>query len=87
MVFLNFIVMPETAIVTSTSMVGTPARLRARYKTRPGSKMVYFEKGSEILVAVPTIGTLFGIDGEDGRALKEADRELNVERRREGGVP
>jgi AbrB family looped-hinge helix DNA binding protein len=76
--------MPETATVTSKSMVNIPARLRARYRIKPGSKIVFVEKGSEIiLVPVPTIDALFGIDREHGQALREAARELSAERRRE----
>ena len=77
-------VMPETATVTSKSMVNIPARLRNRYQIKPGSKIVFIEKDSEIvLVPVPTIDALFGIDREHSEALREAARELNLERRQE----
>jgi AbrB family looped-hinge helix DNA binding protein len=77
-------VLPETATVTSKSMVNIPARLRARYKIKPGSKIVFIEKDSEILlVPVPTIDALFGIDRENSQALREAARELKEEHRRE----
>jgi len=77
-------VMPETATVTSKSMVNIPARLRARYRIKSGSKIVFIEKGSEIiLVPVPSIDALFGIDRNHSEALREAARELNVERRQE----
>ena len=80
-------VMPETATVTSKSMVNIPARLRARYKIEPGSKIVFIEKGSEIvLVPVPTIDALFGIDRNHGDALIDAARELSAERRKEAGA-
>ena len=76
--------MPETATVTSKSMVNIPARLRARYKIKPGSKIVFIEKDSEIImVPVPAIDELFGIDKAHSQALREAARELNAERRRE----
>jgi AbrB family looped-hinge helix DNA binding protein len=75
-------VMSDTATVTSKSMVNIPARLRARYKIKPGSKIVFIEKGSEIImVPVPTIDALFGIDR--GQGLRAAARELNEERSRE----
>lgn len=78
-------VMTEVATVTSKSMVNIPARLRARYKIEPGSKIVFVEKDSEILlIPVPAIDSLFGIDRDHGDALREAARELNEERRREG---
>lgn len=81
---LIYMEMPETATVTSKSMVNIPARLRARYKIKPGSKIVFVEKGSEIiLVPVPTLDALFGIDKDHSQALREGVRELNVERRRE----
>ncbi len=77
-------VMPETATVTSKSMVNIPARLRARYRIKSGSKIVFIEKGSEIiLVPVPSIDALFGIDRNHSEALREAARELNSERRQE----
>ncbi len=77
-------VMPETATVTSKSMVNIPARLRARYRIEPGNKIVFIEKGSEILmVPVPAIDALFGIDRDHSKVLRDAARELNVERRQE----
>jgi AbrB family looped-hinge helix DNA binding protein len=80
-------VMTETATVTSKSMVNIPARLRARYKIEPGSKIVFIERGFEILlVPVPAIESLFGIDRDRGDALREAARELNVERRLEANA-
>jgi AbrB family looped-hinge helix DNA binding protein len=67
--------MPETATVTSKSMVNIPAKLRARHKIEPGSKIVFVEKGPEIiLVQVPTIDALFGIDRDHSQALIEAAR-------------
>jgi AbrB family looped-hinge helix DNA binding protein len=76
--------MSETGNVTSKSMVHIPARLRARYKIKPGSKIVFVENGSGIiLVPVPAIDELFGIDGGQNKALMEAAREINAERRRE----
>ena len=76
--------MTETATVTSKSMVNIPARLRERYKIEAGSKIVFIEKEGEIvLVPVPSIESLFGIDRDHGDALREAARELNEERRRE----
>ncbi len=81
-------VMPETATVTSKSMVNIPARLRARYRIKPGSKIVFIEKDSEIvLVPVPAIDALFGIDRERSQALREAVRELKEEHRREAREP
>jgi AbrB family looped-hinge helix DNA binding protein len=77
-------VLPETATVTSKSMVNIPARLRARYQIKPGSKIVFIERDSEIImVPVPTIDALFGIDSDHNQALREAVRELNIERREE----
>ena len=76
--------MRETSTVTSKSMVNIPARLRRRYNIKPGSKIVFVEKDSEILlVPVPTIDQLFGIDRNHSQTLLEAARELNIERRRE----
>jgi bifunctional DNA-binding transcriptional regulator/antitoxin component of YhaV-PrlF toxin-antitoxin module len=81
-------VMPETATVTSESMVDIPTRLRARHKIRPGSKTVFIEKGSEsLLVPVPAIDAPLGIDRDGGQAFREVAQELNVERRQEGRVP
>jgi len=74
--------MTEIATVTSKSMVNIPARLRARYKIEPGSKIVFVEKDSEfLLIPVPTIESLFGIDRAHSDTLREAARELNEERR------
>jgi AbrB family looped-hinge helix DNA binding protein len=65
-------------------MVNIPARLRARYNIKPGSKIVFVERGPEILlVPVPAIDALFGIDRDHSQTLREAARELNAERRQE----
>lgn len=81
-------VMTETATVTSKSMVNIPARLRARYGLKPGSRVVFVEEDSRIImIPVPPMMDLFGIDREHAKVVKEAMRELSAERRREASEP
>ncbi len=80
-------VMTETATVTSKSMVNIPARLRSKYGLKPGSRVVFIEEDSRIImIPVPPMMELFGIDREHAGTMKEAMRELNAERRRESSA-
>ncbi len=77
-------VMAETATVTSKSMVNLPSKIRKKYGLTPGSKVVFIESDSGILmIPVPPIMKLFGADREHKTALIEAIRELTEEHRRE----
>jgi len=77
-------VMAETATVTSKSMVNIPARLRAKYGLKPGSRVVFVEEDSRIImIPVPPMMELFGIDRKHTDVVKEGLRELHAERRRE----
>ncbi|MBI2649527.1 MAG: AbrB/MazE/SpoVT family DNA-binding domain-containing protein [Thaumarchaeota archaeon] len=76
--------MAETATVTSKSMVNLPSKIRKKYGLTPGSKVVFIDSDSGILmIPVPPIMKLFGADREHKAALIEAIRELNEEHRRE----
>jgi AbrB family looped-hinge helix DNA binding protein len=76
--------MRDTATVTSRSMINIPARIRAKYKIKEGSKVVFVEtEHGLVLVPVPPINDLFGIDKERKELWYEAIRELNEEHRRE----
>ncbi len=80
----NHMVMAETATVTSKSMVNLPSKIRKKYGLTPGSKVVFIDSDSGILmVPVPPIMKLFGIAREHKKELIEAVRELEEEHRRE----
>ncbi len=81
---VNLMVMAETATVTSKSMINLPSKIRKKYGLTPGSKVVFIESDSGILMLpVPPIMKLFGAMREHKAALIEAIRELNEEHRRE----
>jgi AbrB family looped-hinge helix DNA binding protein len=77
-------VMPETATVTSKSMINIPAKIRRKYGIKEGTRVVFVEEeGQLILIPVPPIGELFGVDREHKDELLQAIREMEEEHRRE----
>lgn len=81
---LDLMVMAETATVTSKSMINLPSKIRKKYGLTPGSKVVFVDSDSGILmIPVPPIMKLFGIAREHKKELIEAVRELEEEHRRE----
>ncbi|MBI2126264.1 MAG: AbrB/MazE/SpoVT family DNA-binding domain-containing protein [Thaumarchaeota archaeon] len=76
--------MAESATVTSKSMINIPAKIRHKYGIKEGAKIIFLEsEDGIILVPVPSISALFGIDKERKDILLEAVRELEEEHRRE----
>ncbi len=76
--------MGETATVTSRSMVNIPAKIRRKYGLRAGSKVVFVETDSGLLmIPVPPIMDLFGAERANGEKLMQAIRELEEEHRSE----
>jgi len=76
--------MPETATVTSKSMVNIPAKIRHKYGFKQGSKVVFVESEQGVmLLPIPPISELFGIDRRQKNLLLEAIRELEREHRQE----
>jgi AbrB family looped-hinge helix DNA binding protein len=77
-------VVPETATVTSKSMINIPAKIRRKYGIKEGTRVVFVEEGGQlILIPVPPIGELFGADREHKDELLQAIREMEEEHRRE----
>lgn len=76
--------MAERAVVTSNGMVNLPSKIRKKYGLSAGSKVVFLESDSGILmIPAPPIMKLFGVGREKKAELIEAIKELEEERRRE----
>jgi len=78
--------MGYVAKVTSKRMVTIPAKLMRKYGIREGMKVKFVERGDGILmVPIPDLEDLWGVDREHAREIIEAIRELEAEHRREAG--
>jgi AbrB family looped-hinge helix DNA binding protein len=76
--------MSHLATVTSKSMVTIPAAIRRKYKLRQGAKVAFVEADDTIvLIPVPPLHELFGIDRAHRAVLLQAIRELHAEHRQE----
>lgn len=65
------------ATVTSKSVVTIPMRLQQRYGLKEGTRVVFVEsKAGPLLVPVPSVADLFGIDREHKETLIRAVRDL-----------
>jgi len=72
------------ATVTSKKMVVIPAEIRRKYRITEGTKVKFIDKGNMIvLVPIPPLKELFGIDKKDYEKIVEGIRELMIERREE----
>ena len=72
------------ATVTSKKMVVIPAEIRRKYGITEGTKIKFIDKGNMIiLVPIPPLKGLFGIDKKHYEKIVEGIRELMVERREE----
>jgi AbrB family looped-hinge helix DNA binding protein len=76
--------MPDSATVTSKSMINIPASIRRKYGFKTGDKVIFVEteRGLE-LVRAPPLGELFGIERANKGKLIRAVKELEAEHRRE----
>ncbi len=76
--------MAETATVTSKSMVNIPAKIRHKYGLKQGMKVVFVETESGVmLIPLPRISELFGVDRKHRSSIRQTIRELEEEHRRE----
>jgi len=72
------------AKVTSKSMVTIPAKLMRKYGIKEGMKIKFVETKTGILmIPIPKLEDLWGIDRQHASAILEAIRELEAERRKE----
>lgn len=76
--------MSSVGTVTSKSMVTIPSALRRKYKIREGTKVAFIESdGAIVMVPLPPLRELFGIDKAHYEVIVRGIRELHEERRRE----
>ncbi|MGQ9760228.1 MAG: AbrB/MazE/SpoVT family DNA-binding domain-containing protein, partial [Candidatus Methanomethylicaceae archaeon] len=72
------------AKVTSKSMVTIPVEIMRKYGIKEGMRVKFIETEAGILVIpIPSLKDLRGIDHQDARAITEGIRELEAEHRRE----
>ena len=77
-------IMGYIAKVTSKSMVTIPAKLMRKYGIKEGMKIKFVETKTGILmIPIPKLEDLWGIDRQHASAILEAIRELEAERRKE----
>ncbi len=76
--------MGQVATVTSKSMVTIPAKIRAKYGIREGSKVEFIEAEDGIhLIPLKSLRELRGAFKGHEKAVKQAIRELEREHREE----
>ena len=76
------------AKVTSKSMVTIPAEIMRKYRIKEGMRVKFIETEAGILVIpIPKLEDLHGIDRQYTAALIEGIRELEAEHRREAEEP
>jgi len=74
------------AKVTSKSMVTIPVEVMRKYGIKEGMRVKFVETGSGILlVPIPKLKDLCGVDGQHASTIIEAVRELEKEHREEAG--
>ena len=76
--------MGYVAKVTSKRMVTIPAEIMRKYGIKEGMKIKFVERREGILmIPIPSLEDLWGIDREHAREMIEAVKELEDEHRRE----